>query len=88
MIKFSILKLIRLYQRTLSLDHGPLSFLYSEGFCRFRPTCSEYTYEAIDVYGVIRGLAMGFLRVLHCHPWSKGGWDPIKVQNAKCKSQN
>jgi hypothetical protein len=81
MIKFLILKLIRLYQRTLSFDHGPLNFFYSEGFCRFKPTCSEYTYQAVDYYGVIRGSALGLWRVLRCHPWSKGGWDPVKKSN-------
>lgn len=77
-MKTIILRSIRLYQKTLSLDHGPFSFLYSEGFCRFKPTCSEYTYQAIDYYGIIRGGAMGLWRICRCHPWSKGGWDPVK----------
>ena len=78
MFKVIILKMIKFYQRTLSLDHGPLSFLYSEGYCRFRPTCSEYTYQSIDKLGIIRGLVKGVWRICRCNPWNKGGWDPVK----------
>lgn len=78
MFKKLVLKIIRLYQKTLSLDHGPLAFLYSEGFCRFRPTCSEYTYQAIEKYGILKGSLLGLWRILRCHPWSKGGYDPLK----------
>lgn len=77
-MKFLALKIIRLYQKTLSLDHGPLSIFYSEGFCRFRPTCSQYTYEAIEKYGAIKGSYLGFRRIMRCTPWAKGGWDPVK----------
>ncbi len=72
-----ILKLIKIYQKTLSLDHGPLSFLYSEGFCRFRPTCSEYAYQAIEKYGTIKGSLIGFWRINRCNPFNKGGFDPV-----------
>ncbi len=78
MIKYFALKSIRFYQKTLSFDHGPLSFLYSEGFCRFKPTCSQYTYESIKKYGVIKGGWQGFKRICRCSPLSKGGWDPVK----------
>jgi len=78
MIKKFALKLIRIYQKTLSFDHGLLSMLYSEGFCRFEPTCSEYTYQAIDKYGLIKGGFIGFWRVLRCNPWNRGGFDPVR----------
>ena len=78
MFKFIGLKLIRLYQKTLSLDHGPMRKLYPEGFCRFEPTCSQYTYEAIDKYGVIKGSWRGLKRICRCTPWAKGGADPVK----------
>lgn len=69
---------IRLYQKTLSMDHGPLSKKFPHGFCRFKPTCSEYTYQAINKYGFWKGWIKGIWRILRCNPWSKGGWDPIK----------
>ena len=46
--------------------------------CRFVPTCSEYTKESIIKYGVIKGFWLGLKRISKCHPWRKGGYDPIK----------
>ncbi len=80
-----VLKLIRFYQRTLSLDHGYMSRIYSEGWCRFRPTCSEYTYCAIEKYGLIKGVFLGFWRVNRCNPWSKGGVDDVPTNKEKTK---
>lgn len=77
LIKALVLNIIKIYQATLSKDHGRLSFMYPTGYCRFKPTCSEYTYEAIDKYGVIKGGLKGLWRVCRCHPFSKGGWDPV-----------
>lgn len=72
------LALIRLYQKTLSFDHGPLKVYYPGGFCRFRPTCSQYTYDAINKYGVMKGSWLGAKRIASCNPWHKGGYDPVK----------
>ncbi len=47
--------------------------------CRFYPTCSQYTLEAVERYGVLKGLWMGFKRVLKCHPFHPGGYDPVPL---------
>jgi putative membrane protein insertion efficiency factor len=53
--------------------------------CRYVPTCSEYAMEAVDRYGVIRGSFMAVWRVLRCHPFAKGGYDPVeKGRDAAC----
>jgi len=70
--------LIRIYQKTLSPDHGPLKVKFPHGYCRFQPTCSQYTYQAIEKYGIIKGTVMGSWRILRCNPFSKGGDDPVK----------
>ncbi len=64
-----LLLLIRAYQRVVS----PLL----PAACRFSPTCSEYGYEAIAKYGIIRGGGMAAWRVLRCNPFCRGGYDPV-----------
>lgn len=73
-----VIFLIKFYQKTLSFDHGFLSVFYPHGFCRYKPTCSEYAIDAIEKHGVIKGCLMAFWRILRCNPWSKGGFDPVK----------
>lgn len=46
--------------------------------CRFTPTCSEYAIEAISKYGVLKGSLLGMKRILRCHPFSAGGYDPVR----------
>jgi len=78
-MKKKALKLIRLYQKYLSWDTSLAKFLFiTDKACRFTPTCSEYTYQAIEKYGILLGAWKGFKRVSKCHPWSKGGSDPLK----------
>ncbi|MDE0312490.1 MAG: membrane protein insertion efficiency factor YidD [Caldilineaceae bacterium] len=60
---------IRLYQRGVSPLLG--------SNCRFHPTCSRYTYEAVERYGAAHGVWMGLRRICRCHPWNPGGFDPV-----------
>ena len=64
-----VLMLIRFYQRLLSPLLG--------SNCRYYPSCSQYTYEAIAKYGVTKGGWMGIRRIGRCHPWHAGGFDPV-----------
>ena len=64
------LALIRFYQMAISPLFPPS--------CRFQPTCSQYGYEAISRYGIIKGGWMTVRRVARCHPFSRGGYDPVR----------
>ncbi len=72
MIEKLALAAIRAYQAWLS----PLMW----SACRYYPTCSQYTYEAIEKYGLGRGVWLGLKRLLRCHPFTRrGGYDPVPV---------
>lgn len=75
MIKKSANWLIGLYQLFLSPDQG----VFKKAFpvCRFAPTCSEYTKQAIKKYGVVAGVLKGLGRISRCHPFNPGGYDPL-----------
>ena len=62
--------LIKFYQKAISPFLGRT--------CRFYPTCSEYTKQAVEKYGALKGLYLGLVRILKCHPFHKGGYDPLK----------
>jgi len=69
MIRAALLLLIRFYQYSISPLKGPT--------CRFIPSCSQYTLEAVRLHGPFRGLFLGMKRVLRCHPFHAGGYDPV-----------
>jgi hypothetical protein len=69
-VKFALIYLLRAYKLIVSPLLPPA--------CRFTPTCSEYTMEAIEKYGALRGLYLGVRRLLRCHPFNRGGYDPVK----------
>jgi putative membrane protein insertion efficiency factor len=62
--------LIQIYRRFLSPMLPPT--------CRYEPSCSLYTVQAIEKYGALKGLFMGIRRVLRCHPFARGGFDPVR----------
>lgn len=77
-MKILILSLIKFYQKNLSFDSGILKFIFPNKTCRFFPSCSEYTYVAIEKYGIIFGINKGLKRIIKCHPFNIGGFDPVK----------
>lgn len=68
-MKTLFVALIRTYQRYLSVLTPPV--------CRFEPTCSNYTLEAVEIHGPLRGVWLGAWRILRCHPFHRGGLDPV-----------
>jgi putative membrane protein insertion efficiency factor len=69
--------LIIIYQHTLSFDHGPLSRVVRYRVCLYEPTCSEFGYEALGKYGLLKGGWLTLRRLLRCTPWHVGGHDPV-----------
>ena len=74
-MKHIVCLLIRFYQLAIS---APLHFLVGPmGGCRFTPTCSQYTLEAVQHHGAIKGCWLGMKRIVRCNPWGGFGYDPV-----------
>ena len=64
-----VLGLLRVYKAMISPWLSPS--------CRFTPTCSDYARDAVQQYGMVKGIGLTLRRLLRCHPFHKGGWDPV-----------
>tara|TARA_B100000530_G_C15888477_1_gene460428 strand:- start:767 stop:1006 length:240 start_codon:yes stop_codon:yes gene_type:complete len=71
-VTYILIKFIRLYKYLISPLLG--------NTCRYLPTCSEYSIEALKAHGLFKGIYFSLKRILSCHPWSTGGFDPVKKE--------
>ncbi|MCK5895762.1 MAG: membrane protein insertion efficiency factor YidD [Cocleimonas sp.] len=78
-MKILLMIIIRGYQLFLSPVLG--------SHCRYAPSCSHYTHQAIAQHGAIKGTWLGVTRILRCHPWAEGGYDPVPEKKPKAKKQ-
>ena len=75
--KLLTLEMLRAYKWAISPLFPPS--------CRYVPTCSEYAMEAVERYGAVRGLLMASIRLLRCHPFARGGYDPVMKHAPGCQ---
>ncbi len=68
---------IKIYQKTLSPDHGWFRAKWPYGYCRYQPTCSQYAIDALHAHGAIKGSAKAAWRILRCNPFAQPGADPV-----------
>jgi len=71
-LTYILIKLIKCYKFLISPLLGQS--------CRYLPTCSDYSIEALKTYGFFKGLFLSIKRILSCHPWRQGGFDPVKKE--------
>lgn len=76
-MKKIVLSLIRFYQKFLNFSGIYKHLFLTDRACRFIPTCSEYSYQAVEKYGILRGLWLGLKRIARCQPFSQGGKDAL-----------
>ena len=67
-----LIKFIKIYKYLVSPMIGPS--------CRYLPTCSDYSIEALKTYGFVKGLLLSLKRIMSCHPWGNSGFDPVKKE--------
>lgn len=76
-MKYLVIGLVRLYQLIISP--------WIPSSCRYHPTCSQYSIEALKEHGAIKGIWLSIKRIGRCHPWSDGGYDPVPENRTKPK---
>ena len=82
-MKKAIIFLIKTYQRADIFNNQLFKTLFlAPSVCRYSPTCSNYMIDVIERFGVIKGLYLGTRRILRCHPFSKGGFDPVPNEHS------
>ena len=69
---YILIRIIKIYKYLISPLVGPS--------CRYLPTCSEYSIEALKTYGLSKGLLLSLKRIMSCHPWGNSGFDPVKKE--------
>lgn len=72
-----LISLINVYQKTLSPDYGWFKGRYPYGYCKHYPSCSEYTKQALQKYGILKGFFLGIIRIIKCNPWAKPKVDVV-----------
>lgn len=78
-IRFPFVFLVRLYQVMISP--------YTPASCRYQPTCSHYTIEALEKHGLLKGGKLALKRIFSCHPWGGNGYDPVPEVEEKNKNK-
>tara|TARA_B100000427_G_C15359463_1_gene529180 strand:+ start:385 stop:621 length:237 start_codon:yes stop_codon:yes gene_type:complete len=78
-LSYIFIKIIKLYQVTLSPLLG--------SNCRYQPTCSNYTIESIQKWGIFQGLLLSFKRIMKCHPLGSSGYDPVPNKHGKIENE-
>lgn len=76
-MKQIFIQLIKLYQKSLSPDHGWFKSKWPYGFCRYYPTCSQYSIEAFQTHGSVKGMYLTIKRIIRCNPFSQPGVDQV-----------
>lgn len=79
-MKKILIGVIRFYKKCISPLFPPV--------CRFQPTCSQYAIEAIQTHGAAKGCWLALRRLLKCHPWHPGGYDPVPLKKDKKKNRD